>query len=292
MELETAVQVVAEIGNIHVGQMERAKELIKLAAICGADYAKFQKRNPVDCVPLEMRDKPHPFPAFSYGETYLEHRQKLEFTIDQHRELQGYCNQCGIKYASSVWDIKSAEEIISLGPDYIKVPSSCNNNFELLRFIFNSFDHDVHISLGMSFPHEIDAIIDFLTKNDWGARTILYHCTSEYPCSFDRLYLLEIIKLINKTSMYNFRVGFSNHGYGVFTDIVAAMLGATWIERHFTDDRAFKHSDAAGALEPDGLKKVCRDLKLLPKILKYKGDPSIEELAQRKKLRMDNQSAS
>lgn len=279
-------KVTAELGTVHLGNMSRAKELIKLAKISGADCVKFQKRNPIECVPKYIQDEPHPNQIFSYGKTYLEHRIKLEFSIDQHKELEKYCNELDIAYAISVFDATSAKEVIEhLNPIFIKVPSACNNNQKLFDILFNT-EFDIHISLGMSEKWEIEGIIEYLFHRSIPMkRWLLYHCTSEYPCPFEHLYLLEIKSL--KDSMPDARIGFSNHGYGIAADIASYILGAEWIERHFVDDRTLKHSDAAASLEPSGLHRLCRDLLAVYWSLKTKSELSDNELAQRKKLRLE-----
>ena len=123
--------VVAEIGCNHMGQMALAKELVDLAKSAQANYAKFQKRNPRELLTKEQYDAPHPYQPYSFGETYGAHREFLEFSIEQHQELFDHCLKQGIGYATSVWDITSAQEIISLNPDFIKVPSACNLHFEM-----------------------------------------------------------------------------------------------------------------------------------------------------------------
>lgn len=277
-------KVIAEIGCSHLGQFDRAKDLIKLAYEAGADFAKFQKRCPEESVPAELRNKPHPTSYYSYGETYLEHRKHLELSIGQHAELKKYCEQLGIAYATSVWDLTSAREVIELNPTYIKVPSACNCDLTLLSVLYGQYNGDVHISLGMVTKSEIDRIIQFVKYQNGERRTVLYHCTSQYPCPFDRLHLLDIEYLQEKYAADGFRIGFSNHGYGIAADLVAWMLGAEWIERHFVDDRAIRHTDAAASLEPDGLRKLCRDFRNIRKAMTHKDELSAEEKEERRKL--------
>lgn len=281
-----ACKVVAEIGCVHAGCVDRAKKLIRLAKLAGADYVKFQKRNPIESVPKKWHDRPHPNVMFSYGKTYLEHRLALELNLKQHSELKQYCDEVGIGYSSSVWDATSAREIVSLKPDYIKLPSALNNDYALMQLLLDEFDGDLHLSTGMATEEELKALNDFLaTPFSVRSRIVLYHCTSEYPCPFEHLYLQEIKSL----GWYPVKeVGFSNHGYGIAADIVAYTLGATWIERHFVDDRTFRHTDASASLEPDGLRRLCRDLKAVRKASTAKKSMSEEEKKQRDKLRGTN----
>lgn len=274
--------IVAEIGATHVGSVERAKALINLAKLAGADYVKLQKRNPIESVPKILQNRPHPNAMFSYGDTYLEHRIALELSLDQHKDIKQYCETIGIGYSTSVWDITSAREIARLEPDFIKVPSACNLNFDLHQVLLDEFDGEIHISSGMINREEKRKLYEFIIDRGAGARIVLYHCTSEYPCPFDHLYLLEIKRLINEAPVQC--VGFSNHGYGIAADLVGYMLGAKWIERHFIDDRLFRHTDAACSLEPVGLSKLTRDLKNIQKSLLYKDNISDQELLERAKL--------
>lgn len=269
--------------------MERAKNLVKLASLAGADYAKFQKRNPRECVPKEMWNQPHPHGDYAYGDTYLKHRQNLELLVEQHAEIQTWCKYVGIGYASSVWDITSAKEIASLNPDFIKVGSPVNLHFELMRYLNNEYKGDIHISLGMITIQEKEDLYQFINDEMDTHRIVLYHCTSEYPCPFEHLYLEEIRKLhslqFQSSPIGKIRVGFSNHGYGIAADIAAYVLGAEWIERHFVDDRTLKHSDAAASLEPNGLRLVCRDLSAVHKSLTEKSGMTDAEGKQRRKLK-------
>jgi len=272
--------IIAEIGCTHIGNMDRAKHLIDLAKQSGAHVAKFQKRNPTECVPKHLWDKPHPNEMFAYGKTYLEHRINIELDLEQHQKLQRYCEKIGIKYSSSVWDITSAKEIISLHPEFIKVPSACNMNTKLLDFLKKNYNGEIHISLGMLSPLETFKVYNCF--EDIKDRVVIYHCTSIYPCPFEKLYLKEIPQILTSWD----RVGFSNHGYGIAADIAAYILGASHIERHFIDDRSFKHTDSSASLEPIGLSKLCRDLKAVHTALQNKPNQlSIEEEKEKNKLK-------
>jgi len=279
--------VVAEIGANHKGDFEIAKELILLAKQCKADYAKFQKRNPKELLTPEQYNAPHPNPMHSYGKTYGEHREFLEFTVDQHRELKQFCEENGIGYATSVWDNTSAREIISLDPDYIKVPSAINTNFEMLEILRDEYDKDIHVSLGMTTREEEKQIIEFFEEKGVAKdRLVIYACTSGYPVPFEDVALLEIERLYKEYGDRVKNIGFSGHHLGIAVDIAAYTLGANWIERHFTKDRTWKGTDHAASLEPPGLCKLVRDLNATYKALSYKKEDILEiEKAQRKKLK-------
>ena len=253
--------LIAEIGCNHMGDIEIAKELILLAKNNGADAAKFQKRNNKELLTEEQYNAPHPNPQNSYGNSYGAHREFLEFTLEQHKELKNYCNSINIEYSTSVWDTISAEEIISLNPKMIKVPSACNNNLKLLELLRDKYSGEIHISLGMTTIDEEKRIFEILSKNEeMKNRLVIYSCTSGYPVPFDQVCLLEILRLKSKYEDKVKSIGFSGHHLGISVDIAAYTLGASVIERHFTKDRTWKGTDHAASLEPNGLYKLSRDL--------------------------------
>ena len=139
--------IIAEIGCNHKGEMDIAKELIKVAKIfCNVDAVKFQKRTNIELLTEEQYNQPHPNPVNSYGETYGEHREYLEFDVHQHKELKSFCEEIGITYSTSVWDLTSAKEIASLSPKFIKIPSACNNNDEMLTWLCKNYNGEIHVS--------------------------------------------------------------------------------------------------------------------------------------------------
>ena len=280
-------RIISEIGCNHKGEMDIAKELIDLSKFCGADVAKFQKRNNRELLTEEQYNAPHPNQRNSYGETYGEHRERLEFSKDQHQELKDYCEQVGIEYSTSVWDVISAREIIELNPTLIKVPSACNNNFEMLKILRDEYEGEVHISTGMTLKDEIKTIVEFFEETDSSKdRLVIYNCTSGYPVPFEDVCLLEINILNDKYRSRVKEIGFSGHHLGIAIDNAAYTLGANWIERHFTKDRTWKGTDHAASLEPNGLRKLCRDLRATHKALTYKPTEILDiELVQREKLK-------
>lgn len=283
-------KIICEVGCNHKGDFDLAKEMIKIAKdFCDVDIVKFQKRTPKELLTFEEYNSPHPVKENSYGDTYGKHREFLEFNIKQHEILKKYCEEIDVEYSSSVWDMKSAEEIISLNPTMIKIPSAVNNNYELIKYIYKNFDGEVHISLGMTFDEERENILKIAKALDKSEKTVLYHCVSGYPVSVDDLFLLEIKKL---NELYGHEVkciGFSGHHTGIAADISAMTLGAKYIERHFTLDRTWKGTDHAASLEPDGMRRVVRDLKGVSKSLKLKDVEILDiERVQREKLKFTN----
>ncbi|MDF4202423.1 N-acetylneuraminate synthase family protein [Maribacter sp. SA7] len=279
--------IIAEIGCNHKGDMQIAKELISMAKIFGnADAVKFQKRNNRDLLTEAQYNEPHPNPINSYGDTYGAHREFLEFDVAQHEELKNYCEEIGITYSTSVWETTSAKEITSINPDFIKIPSACNNNFEMLGWLCENYNGEIHISTGMTTKNEIKIIVDFFAKHDRAKDLVVYNCTSGYPVPFKDVCLLDILKLKEEYGQQVKSIGFSGHHLGIAIDVAAYTLGAHIIERHFTLDRTWKGTDHAASLEPMGLRKLCRDLKATYEALNYKEKDILDiEAVQRKKLK-------
>lgn len=279
--------IIAEIGCNHKGDMEIAKELIKVAKIfCNADAVKFQKRNNKELLTDAQYNQPHPNPANSYGNTYGEHREYLEFNINQHQELKAFCEAIGIDYATSVWDLTSAKEIASLQPKFIKIPSACNNNLKMLEWLCENYPGELHISTGMTTKNEIDDLVQFFKKFNRNKDLVLYNCTSGYPVPFEDVCLLDINVLTEKYRNDVKYIGFSGHHLGIAVDVAAYTLGANIIERHYTLDRTWKGTDHAASLEPMGLRKLCRDLNAVYKALSYKSQDILPiEQVQRDKLK-------
>lgn len=261
--------------------------MIKEASKCGVDYVKFQKRDNKLLLGKDF-DKPHPVPENSYGKTYGLHREYLEFSFDQHLSLIKYCKLNRVKYAVSVWDVNSAKEFCKkkYKLDYIKVPSACNNNFELLKILRDKFKGKVHISTGMTYRSEIKKIYDFFKRKKKNQKLVFYACTSDYPVKNEDICLLELQNLKKKyKDIYS--VAFSGHHLGIAIDNIAYVLGANYIERHFTLDRTWKGTDHAASLEPQGLSKLSRDLIASFKSLRLKNKSGLLdcEKFQRKKLK-------
>lgn len=279
-------KVIAEIGCNHMGDFNIAKELIKLAKECGADVAKFQKRNNVELLSEEQYNTPHPVPYNSYGSTYGAHREALEFDLNQHKELKAYAESIGIIYSTSVWDVTSAKEIVTLNPSLIKVPSACNHKMDMLAVLRDEYAGEVHISTGMTTSDEIEHFVEFFEEKGQAKRLVVYSCTSGYPVPVEDVCLLEINKLSDKYKSRVKSIGFSGHHLGIAIDVAAYTLGAEWIERHFTKDRTWKGTDHAASLEVPGLRKMTRDLNHIYNALTYKSQEILPiEAVQRKKLK-------
>ena len=279
--------IIAEIGCNHKGDLDIAKELILLAKTSCADVAKFQKRNSKELLPKKQYNSPHPNPINSYGKTYGEHREFLEFSKDEHKKLMDYCDSINILYSTSVWDVTSAQEITMLNPKLIKVPSASNTHYEMLEVLRDEYKGDVHVSFGMTTEKEQEKLVNFFEEKQQAQnRLIVYSCTSGYPVPFKDVCLLEILKIKEKFLNRVKDIGFSGHHLGIAVDIAAYTLGAKWIERHFTKDRTWKGTDHAASLEPAGLSKLTRDLRATYESFNYKDQEVLEiEKPQREKLK-------
>lgn len=280
-------RVITEVGCNHRGELETAIEMIKIAKIfCDADVIKFQKRNNRELLTEEQYNAPHPNPYNSYGETYGKHREFLEFTLDQHKRLKETCENLGIVYSTSVWDFSSAKEIASLNPDLIKIPSACNNHEEMLSWLCDNYGGEIHISLGMTTQKEEEALIKLFENKKRNKDMVIYSCTSGYPVPFKDVCLLEITRLVKAYGSLVKEIGFSGHHNGIAIDIAAYTLGASTIERHYTLNRTWKGTDHAASLEPDGIRRLRRNLVATYESLTYKESEllPIEEV-QREKLK-------
>ena len=279
--------VIAEAGCNHMGQMEIAHEMINEASVfCKVDAIKFQKRCPKELLTEEQYNAPHPNPANAFGKTYGEHREFLEFTVDQHAQLKEWCEKAGITYATSVWDMTSAKEIASLDPAFIKIPSACNTHYEMLQWLCDNYKGEIQLSFGMTTHAEEDAIIKLFEDNGRAKDLVIFDCTSGYPVPFKDVCLLEINRLREKYEGKVKAIGFSGHHLGIAVDVAAYTLGASYIERHYTLDRTWKGTDHAASLEPDGVRRLKRDLNAVYEALSYKREEILPiEAVQREKLK-------
>ena len=281
--------LIAEVGCNHKGDFETAKNFIQVAAdFCQLKYIKFQKRDNKSLLTTKEYNSPHPVPENSYGKTYGEHRDYLEFDVNHHKKLFNECLKKNMTYSSSVWDLNSAKDITSLNPEFIKVGSATNLNFDVLDYLCKNYKGKIHLSLGMTTKNEEEKIVNFFESKNKNKDLILYACTSAYPVDSANVCLLEIKRLVEK---YKFTkkvldIGFSGHHNGIALDMAAYTLGANYIERHFTLDRTWKGTDHAASIEPDGMRRLKRNLEELYLALNYKNQEVLEiEICRRKKFK-------
>ena len=274
------INVIAELGINHQGDMNIMKKLITTAKNCGANYVKGQKREPKDYLSEEQYNMPYDN-INSFGNTYGEHKEFLEFSVQEWEELFNFSEDIGIKLFASVFDVTSAKNMNQLGMEIYKIGSGEVTNLELIQEI-KSYNKPVIISTGMSSLEEIDAAINIFDQND---DLVIMHTTSCYPCKETdiNLRILETLK-----SRYNFPVGLSGHyvqGSGA-VESAAIAIGATWIERHFTLDRTMKGTDHSASLEDGGLKRVIKSIRSVEYAMgNYEKKVLDCELPTRKKVR-------
>jgi sialic acid synthase len=280
-------RIIAEIGCNHKGDIEIAKEMIRIAALfCKADVVKFQKRHAKELLTEEQYNAPHPNPIHAYGKTYGEHREFLEFTPEQNKELMVCCEEFNITFSTSVWDLTSAKQMVALNPLLLKIPSACNLHFEMLGYLADNYDGEIHLSFGMTTKDEEEEVVAFFERRGKAKDLVIYSCTSGYPVAFEDICLLEITRLKERFESRVKAIGFSGHHLGIAADIAAMTLGAEWIERHFTLDRTWRGTDHSASLEPDGLRRLVRDCRNVSYSLEYKNSDLLEiEEVQRSKLK-------
>ena len=270
MEKEVKYNLIAEIACNHQGDIGIANEMILNAYKAGCNFVKFQKREPRLQFSPEKYNSPHPNPQNAFGKTYGEHREKLEFSKEQHRELMSYAKSLGVEYSCSVFDIISAQNIVEIEPTHIKIPSPINNNLEVVEFIAKNFNGIIHVSLGMTSRQEELEFVEVLERYGKLQNTILYHCVSSYPTLDGDISLLEIQRYKNEYGKRIKAVGLSAHHLDNLPDCVALTLGAEYIERHFTFDKQAKGSDHKISLDYVEMADLSKNLNRVAKFLTYK----------------------
>lgn len=247
------VFVIAEIGINHNGDVGLAKELMACAARAGCDAVKFQKRTPRIAVPESQRSVPRDTPWGTM--TYLEYKERIEFDEVEYREVDAHAKTLGLEWFASPWDVPSVEFLEGFGVSIHKIASACVTDVDLLRAISET-RRKVILSTGMSTIEEIDRAVEILGTSD----LTLMHSTSTYPCPPNEANLRTIETLRHR---YRVPVGYSGHETGLQISLAAVTLGAVAIERHITLDRAMWGTDQAASIEPHGLERLVRDIRVL-----------------------------
>jgi N-acetylneuraminate synthase len=262
--------VIAEIGVNHNGDIDLAKRLISIARGAGCDAVKFQKRTPELCVPLAQRSVMRETP-WGYI-SYMDYRDKVEFGKKEYDEIDRFCKDQKIDWFASCWDEPSVDFIQQYNdvPCY-KIASASLLNDSLLRHT-RATGKPLLVSTGMSNIEQVDHAVDVVGKNE----LVLIHTVSTYPAYYNELNLRAIQTLIDR---YNVPVGYSGHETGIATSVAAAALGACCVERHITVDRAMWGSDQAASLEPTGLTRLVRDIRLVEQAM---GD-GVKQVIEREK---------
>jgi N-acetylneuraminate synthase/sialic acid synthase len=247
--------VTAEVGHNHMGKLDVALEMVKVAKECGADAVKLQKRNNRTLFASEILNQPYDHPN-SYGATYGEHRDYLEFGETEYKELAAYSKKVGILFFSTAFDHESADFLEKLDMPLYKLASADIKNTPLLKHVAG-FKKPMILSSGGATLDDVKRAHDIVAK--FHNNFAILQCTAAYPCEFEQLDL-KVIETFRK-EFPNTLIGLSDHDNGIAMAPVAYVLGARFIEKHFTLNRANKGTDHAFSLEPIGLRKMVRDLK-------------------------------
>ncbi len=252
------VYIIAEIGINHNGSVELAKKLIDGAVFAGCNAVKFQKRTPELCVPKDQWDIERDTP---WGRiSYIEYRRKIEFRYDEFKEIDIYCKQKGIDWFASAWDEKSVDFLEEFNPIMYKVASASLTDEKLLRKI-KSTNKPVMLSTGMSTIEEVEEAVKLLgTEN-----LLIAQSTSTYPCKLEELNL-RVIQTY-KEKFPGVPIGYSGHETGLAPTLAAVALGATFVERHITLDRAMWGTDQAASVEIGGMFRLVKDIRDIEKAL-------------------------
>ncbi len=251
------VYVIGEIGLNHNGSVEIAKRLIDVAAEAGAQAVKFQKRTPDIATPEHMKNTPRETPWGTM--TYLEYRRRVEFDKPQYAEIAAYTKEKGIEWFASPWDEPSVEFLEDMGVVMHKVASASVTDLGLLRKLAAT-GKPIILSTGMSTLEQIDEAVETLGTD----RLVLLHATSTYPLPAEEANLRTILTLKER---YGVPVGYSGHEPGLQISLAAVALGAVAVERHITLDRTMWGSDHAASIEPSGLQRLIRDIRIIEEAL-------------------------
>ena len=244
--------IVGEIGINHNGDLDIAKQLIDVAKWAGADAVKFQKRTPELCVPEDQKIKMRETP-WGYI-TYLEYRHKTEFGEEEYKEIDRYCKEKGIFWFASPWDERSVDFLEPFEPVCYKVASASLTDDVLLNRLKKT-KRPLILSTGMSTNEEIQKAVDFLGFDN----LMITHTTSTYPCEPEELNLRMIQTLREE---FPVPIGYSGHEVGLVPSAIAVSLGACLVERHITLDRALWGSDQAASVEPGGLRRLVKYIRV------------------------------
>ncbi|MCK6541812.1 N-acetylneuraminate synthase family protein [bacterium] len=252
------VYVIAEIGINHNGSLDVAKKMIDGAVFAGCNAVKFQKRTPELCVPKDQwyseRDTP-------WGRmSYIEYRNRMEFTSQEYAQIDVYCREKGIDWFASCWDEEAVDFIDHFDPPCYKVASASLTDIALLKRLEKT-GKPIIISTGMSTIHEIETAVATVPHE----QLLIAHTTSAYPCKAEELNLRMIQTLREKYP--TIPVGYSGHETGLTPTWSAVSLGACFVERHITLDRAMWGTDQAASVEIIGLHHLVRDIRDIEKAL-------------------------
>lgn len=247
--------VIAEVGHNHQGDVEKCKRLFDAAKEAGADAVKLQKRDNRSLFTKAFYDKPYDHEN-SFGRTYGEHREALEFGQKQYQELQAYCTQIGITFFATAFDIPSANFLAALDVPAFKIASGDLRNIPLLKHVAG-FGKPLIISTGGGTLQDVSRAFEAIYPIN--KQLAILQCTASYPTPAQEMNLRTISTFRDKFP--EVVVGLSDHYNGIAMTVAAYVLGARVIEKHFTLNHTWKGTDHAMSLEPEGMRKMVRDLR-------------------------------
>ena len=253
--------VIAEIGNNHQGDLEKAKALIHAAKECGVDAIKLQKRDNRRLFTRAFYESPYDNEN-SFGATYGDHREALELGKSDWFELSRYAREEGLAFIAAAFDEPSADLLAELDIDAFKLASGDLLNVPFLRYVA-AFDKPIFLSTGGGTIEDIDRAVEAIAPLN--RKLCVLHCTASYPAEVEDLNLSVITTLRERYP--EFVIGLSDHHNGIAMAPVAYMLGARVFEKHFTLNHAWKGTDHAYSLMPDGMRRFVRDLHRIPAAL-------------------------
>ncbi len=275
-KIKHGTYIIAEVGQNHNGDMELAKKLIDVAAMPifdyftgetmpGIDAVKFTKRDLSEELTAEAAQKAYVSPH-AFGPTYGQHREALELTTEQHKELEEYAHSKGLDFIETLCSPGCLDLLETINVDVIKIASRDITNIPLLEKI-GKCSNPVILSTGMCTFNELEAALKILSETP--KEIAILHCISEYPARYNNINLHSICELKKRFPTHD--IGYSDHSIGIMVPIAAVSMGATIIEKHITLNRNLKGSDQAGSLEPEGLWRVVRDIRNIEHALGTRG---------------------
>ncbi|MBP8016593.1 N-acetylneuraminate synthase family protein [Candidatus Gracilibacteria bacterium] len=252
--------IIGDIGINHNGDLKIVKKLVQYAKVFDFNCVKFQKRNPDKCVPENQKNVMRETPWGNM--TYLDYKKKIEFNKEQYDEIFLICKNAQIDCSVSVWDIDSLNFIMNYDIPFLKIPSALITDLFFLKECALS-KKPIIMSTGMSTIEEVDIAVNTILK--YNSDLSVLHCTSTYPCKIEELNLRCIQMYIERYP--DCVIGYSGHEFGLDTSVFAAALGAKIIERHITLDRMMWGTDQMASVEPQGMYRLVRDIRLIFKAL-------------------------
>ena len=276
--------IIAEAGVNHNGDIETAKRLVDVAADAGVDYVKFQTFKANKIVTKQAKRADYQNKNTKDFDTQYEMLKKLELNEDSHHLLIKYCNQKGIKFLSTGFDLDSLEFLNKIGIRLAKIPSGEITNYPYLKKVAQLYS-EVILSTGMSDMDDINKALAILLKFGVKKENItILHCNTEYPTPMSDVNLKAMLHI--QTEL-NVKIGYSDHTLGIEVPIAAVALGARVIEKHFTLDRNLPGPDHRASLEPNELKSMVNSIRNIEKALSGSGikEPSKSELKNKQIIR-------